>query len=273
MTVYIEYVILDNFVFTALICYLSYKILREKVRRIRCIAASTIGTACALVYPFIKSAALVIVFKVALYIVMCLILYIRLHSFFKRALTFLLATALIGGVQFMIGFIVHGDASAALRLPISELPLSIFFIPPIIMFLISKKVLGKINAHRLKQNYIYDIKLTIGSNSIKLRGLLDTGNSVRAEKDVIFVNKLTALDLLGGEYLTFMSGDKCAASTVVHTASGSKKIILLPGTIELYSGEDEHIFMDVQVGISDIKLNGEYEAILPLSILGKEKAL
>ncbi|MCH5164648.1 MAG: sigma-E processing peptidase SpoIIGA, partial [Clostridiales bacterium] len=232
MTVYIEYVILDNFIFTALICYLSYNILREKVRRFRCVAASTVGTACAIIYPFIKNAAFVIIFKVALYIVMCLILYVKLPNFFKRALSFLLATALIGGVQFMIGFIVHGNASAALRLPISELPISIFFIPPILMFFVCKQVLSKINAHRLKQNYIYDIKLTVGDKSLKLRGLLDTGNNVRAGRDVVFVNKLIALDLLGGEYLTFMSGDKAVSSTVVHTASGSKKIILLPGTIE-----------------------------------------
>ena len=171
----------------------------------------------------------------------------------------------------MIGFVVYGNASAALRLPVSELPLSIFFLPPIILFVILRKVFSVINAHRLRQNYSYDVKLTVYDKSLVLKGLIDTGNTVKAEKDVIFIGRLTALELLGAGYLNLLGNE--ANRATIYTASGSKKIILLPAKIELYLSKDEHIFMDVQVGISDIKLNGEYEAILPLSILGKEKAL
>lgn len=272
MSVYIEYVIIDNFTFTVLICYLSFKILRERVMVARCIIASIVGTACAVTYPLIKNAAVVVIFKVALYVIMCLILYLKLPKFIKRSLTFLFATAIIGGIQFMIGFAVYGNVSAALRLPVSELPLSIFFIPPIVLFFLSKKLLDMMNAHRLKQNYIYDFIMTVGEKSLKLRGLIDTGNGVKADRDVIFINKLTALDLLENDFFKMYENSENKYITV-QTAVGSKKIVLFPAKIELYSGKDEHIFMNVQVGISDIKINGEYEAILPLSILGKEKVL
>ncbi len=272
MTIYIEYVILDNFTFTALICYLSYKIMREKVRMVRIVVASIVGTVCAVFYPFIKNTVIIIIFKCALCIVMCIILYFRLSKPFLHSAVFLLSTCIVGGVQFMIAFMAYGNAYDALRLPISELPLSLFFIPPVILYFTAKKIMKKINEHRLKQNYIYEFKLTVGNKSSTIRGLIDTGNSVKAHNDVVFINRLVALDLWGLEYFGLLEGE-AASTTDIHTVSGNKKILLFPGKIELYLASDEHINMDVQVGIGDIKRSSEYEAILPLSILGKEKAL
>lgn len=166
----------------------------------------------------------------------------------------------------MLGFIVHGSVTAALRFPISELPLSIFFIPPILMFFIGKKIFNGINEHRLKQNYIFDFELTVADKSKKMKGLVDTGNNAKADKSVIFIGRITALDLLGSDYFNISAK---AQRMEISTAAGKKNIILLPGKIELYFNGDEHIFKDVQVGISDIK-NKEYEAILPLSVLDKE---
>lgn len=267
MTVYIEYVIADNFAFTFVICALSYKILREKVRRIRCVLASALGTACAVVYPFIYNAALVVVFKIALSIAMCLILFLKQKKLLLHSAVFFISTAIIGGVQFMIGYMVHGNVYAALRFPISELPLSLFFVPPLIMYLIIRRAFASLNAHRLKSNYIYELKLTLAGKSKMMRGLVDTGNMVKDERDVVFINRVTALDILGGEYFKCLRG---GSTLSVMTAAGSKKIVLLPGKIELYCGKDEHIIIDVQVGIGEIKSSGEYEALLPLSILVKE---
>lgn len=269
MVVYIEYVIADNLTFTALICAISYWIMREKVKKVRTAFATLVGTICAVIYPLIKSVWLVLCFKAALFVVMSIILYAGNSRPLLHSMCFLLGTAIVGGVQFMVGFIVHGNAIAALKVPIGDFPLSIFVLTPLCLFMISKSLLGKINAHRLKQNYIYDVKLTMGGKETKLKALVDTGNSVKADKDVVFIGKLTALDILGAEYITL---SRSASSMTIHTAAGDKKIILLPGKIELYSGTDEHIFMDVQVGIGDIR-KGEYEAILPLNIINKEKVL
>ena len=172
----------------------------------------------------------------------------------------------------MIAFLVHGNAFDALRLPVSDLPLSVFFLTSLSIFLCAKKLMKGINAHRTERNFIYDMKLTVRDKSKILRGLVDTGNTVRAERDVIFISSSAALDMMGMEFAKFLT-EKNASSIIVHTAIGDKKIILLPGQIELYLAEDEHIFIDVQVGIGNIKNNNEYEAILPLSVLDKEKAL
>ncbi|MBE5731359.1 MAG: hypothetical protein E7350_05395 [Clostridiales bacterium] len=270
MSVYIEYVILDNFVFTLLICYISYKIMREGARIGRCLSATAVATAVAVFYPFIKSTFWAVAVKIGLCGLMCVILYIKLPKFFLRSSVFLLSTALVGGVQFMLGFAVYGDACKALTHPISELPLSLFFIPPIILFFIAGKILARLNAHRLRQNYIYEIRLHTGQNSIKIRGLIDTGNSVKAERDVVFINSVTALELLGSRFFNVLTEKD--NSMDIHTASGNKKIILFDAKMQLYLSKDEHIFMDVQVGISDVK-HRDYEAILPLSVLGKERIL
>ncbi|MBR2971208.1 MAG: sigma-E processing peptidase SpoIIGA [Clostridia bacterium] len=270
MIVYIEYVILDNFVFTLLICYISYKIMRESAKMGRCIVATVVGTAIAVLYPFVKNMFWAVAVKVGLYCLMCVILYIKLPKFFLRSSVFLLSTALVGGVQFMLGFAVYGDAVKALTYPISELPLSLFFMPPLILFLVGRTILARLNAHRLRQNFIYEVRLNTGENSIRVRALVDTGNSVKAKRDVVFVSSVTALELLGSSFLKVVT--RKGNSMVIHTASGNKKIVLFDAKMELYLSKDEHIFMDVQVGISDIK-HCDYEAILPLSVLGKERIL
>ncbi len=260
---------MDNLFFTALICYLSYSIVREKAKKCRIIVASIIGTIGALFYPFISS-NFIFLYKLILFVVMCLILYLKLPKFFLHGMVFLLSTSIVGGIQFILAYTIYGNLNDALRLPISQLPLSVFFLPPLILFLVAKKLFFYINAHRLKQNYIYDMKLSIGNKSKELRGLIDTGNNVRSKNDVVFINDLIALELLGFEFFSVKEADK-ASSMIIHTATGNKKIFLLPGKIELYLSEDEHIFMDVQVGIGEIKPSSEFEVILPLSILGKEK--
>ncbi len=267
MVVYIESVIVDNLIFTALICCISYWIMRERIKKLRTFAASLIGTICAVGYPFVKNDFAVIGFKVALFFVMCAVLYIKGPKPILHSASFLLSTAMVGGAQFMAGFIYFGNASIALRVPISNIPLGLFLLVPAVVFFAVKKLFGKINAHRLKRNYIYDIKLTIGDKEAKLKALIDTGNSVKAERDVMFISKLTAIDILQSDYISLIDR---SPSITVHTAAGDKKIILLSGKIELYLSEDEHIFMDVQVGIGDIR-KGEYEAILPLNILNKER--
>lgn len=261
---------MDNIIFTLLICYISYKLMRQNAKKGRCIVATVVGTVVAVFYPFVKSTFAALAIKVGLCCIMCVILYIKLPKFFLRSAVFLLSTALVGGVQFMLGFVVYGDAVKALTYPISELPLSLFFIPPFILFFVGRKLLEKLNIHRVQENYIYEVSLNAEGNSVKLRGLIDTGNSVKAERDVVFISTATALELLGSSFFKFMTSKN--NSMVIHTASGNKKIILFDAKMQLYLSQDEHIFMDVQVGIGDVK-HRDYEAILPISVLGKERIL
>ncbi|MBR2967585.1 MAG: sigma-E processing peptidase SpoIIGA [Clostridia bacterium] len=271
MVVYIEYVILDNFVFTYLIANLSYRIVREKPKILRCIIASIVGTACAVFYPFVKDAVVVIIIKISLLSVMSFILYIKLPKFFVRVGAFLVCTAVFGGIQFMLGYLVYGDAQSALSLPISDLPLSVFFLTPIGLWLVARRLFAIINSYRIRKNYIYDLKLSSGENSVMIKGLIDTGNTVKDSKSVIFINAITAIELFGIDYLTLRNKDNSFINVL--TATGKKEINLFPAKIELYLAKDEHIFMDVQVGISNVCLGAEYQAILPLSVLEKEKIL
>ena len=271
MVVYIEYVILDNFSFTYLIASLSYRLIREKPKIFRCVVASILGTVCAVFYPFIKNSFAIIAIKVLLLGVMGLILYYKTTKFFVRIGAFLLCTAVIGGVMFMVGYLVFGDVQAALSLPISDLPMSVFVLTPICLSFAVKRLFIVINSYRIRKNYIFDLRLSSGEKSVMLKGLIDTGNSICADKCVIFISAITAIELFGASFLTRREG--CESSIIIMTATGEKEISLYPAKIELYLAKDEHIFMDVQVGIANVSLRTEYQAILPLSVLEKEKVL
>ena len=68
MDVYIEYVIIDNFVITFMIAALTYKLMLKHVAKLRSAIAAVVGTAIAIAYPFVYNDVLVIVIKLGLWV-------------------------------------------------------------------------------------------------------------------------------------------------------------------------------------------------------------
>lgn len=275
MSAYIEYVILDNFTVTCLIASLTYRIMLKRTNRIRTLVASLTGTAVAVFYPFVKNDVLVIIIKLALWIVLSLILFLKKEKFFMCALTFLGLTFLFGGVMFGIGFVVSGDATAAMRVNMLDFPVSVIIAGVFICWLAVKKILVKFHRMRDLGGVIYDFSLSVLGNTMKFRGLMDTGNRLYDKVSGLPVIVLSAKSLMGNisdeQFRIMFSGRGDTLQPQAHymeistVAGGKNKILLLkPDAFVLYSAGGGNILYDVMVGVSFSPLKDAigYDAIL-----------
>ena len=111
MIVYIEDVLLENFLITFLVLSVVYMLSGQKGSKVRHIFSSIFGALIALVYPLIyMSNILLILLKCGVGFIICLIAY---REKTKKQLLFytlfMLVTAVYGGVNLMISFCVYGS--------------------------------------------------------------------------------------------------------------------------------------------------------------------
>ncbi len=275
MSVYIEYVILDNFVITYMLAALTYRILLKRVAKIRSLIAAVVGTGVAVAYPFVKGNVWIILLKLGLYVVLCLILFLKKQKFFLCSLTFLGLTFLFGGMMFGIGFAVCGDLETTLRVNPMDFPVSIIIIGAFLCYLAARKI--AVRFHRVKDlgGVVYDFSLSLLGRTMKFRGLLDTGNRLYDKSSGLPVVIVSAKSLMGEvtdeQFRVMFSGrgetlQKGAHYMEINTVAGGKNKILLlrPESFVLYSKNEGNILYDVMVGVSFSPIRDAvgYDAIL-----------
>lgn len=260
MSIYIEFVIIDNLLFTSMICFASYVLIKQKPVYLRIAIASVVGTIVAIFYPFVQNIVLLILIKILLCLTETVILF-RKHKVLG-CLSFLCCTFALGGAQFCIGYAYFGSVEAALTLPISDLPLSLLVFPPFVLTAVGVKFISKLRKKNSLDGFRFVTELTVYGQKVKIEGMVDTGNAV---EDVIFLSEKKAFEVFSPEVLIKMFASK--QSIIVTTASGNKKIAVSECVLVLYSGKDEHILSQAKVGICPLQ---GVEALLPLSVLYKE---
>lgn len=272
MTVYIENVIIDNFMLTYLISEVSYKVGGVCAKKSRSIFAAAVGTAVALAYPFIKNDFALFAVKAALFALMCIILY----SGKKKKtlpLVFLAVTAAFGGAVFFAGFIFCGNAERALR-GLYDFSPGIIIASGFIVYKTIWKIKLALNRRRSVENFICDVKITIGGKSSNAKGLIDSGNCLFDKKSTLPVMLLSAssADVFIGEKGDYESGENFFGYTVLTDINGQKRKLplLKPDSIEIICGGSFQSISDgALIGIIDsgnIK-NGGYSAIVHPSMI------
>ena len=274
MVVYIEYVILDNFILTFTIAILSYRVCLMKVKKIRSLLASCCGTAVAICYPYFSNNILLNSVRIILLIVLGIILFARTGRMLRGTVSFLVITFLFGGVVFAINYIYLGNLEKALTQNVFPVPLSIVMFGTMMSVIIVTKCSHKLHKLQDVKNVLKKFSVTLLGKKIELLGMIDTGNRLYDQKSglpVVIVGLKSLLPYLSDEQLTAITigkGDSIdgAHYITVNTISGnSKKMLLLPAeNFMLYSDSDKHIFNEVVIGIaiSTMKDIVEYDAIL-----------
>ncbi|MGN1094681.1 MAG: sigma-E processing peptidase SpoIIGA [Candidatus Neoclostridium sp.] len=174
MTVYIENVIADNFAMTYMIAQLSYKICGIFAKKRRSVFAASVGSVVALLYPLINNDFALFSVKIALYSVMCLILYVGKNKPIAAAV-FLLVTALFGGVAFFISYAVCGSAQRAMREGSEFSPGALIFIGWL-AYKIACKAVEKAKRKKLDDHFFTTVIINVLGVEIKAKGLIDSGN-------------------------------------------------------------------------------------------------
>lgn len=194
MEIVIEYVLIDNLVINFLILFLSAKVLSSRFIWWRILIANAFGTAMSFVFPLLNLPGyLMIILKLLVGVVMVLIAYKtkNFKSFLLHFLTFLSATALFGGITFMISFLAYGS------LKIMNLSYSKNFPVGLIVGIVAcycYVTIGVINYIIKKQKikkFVYEMKIFYKDKTYKIAAYLDSAHNLIdpiTNQSVIIIN-------------------------------------------------------------------------------------
>lgn len=180
MTLYIEYVILDNMIIDYLLLSLIGVATKEKLKRIRKIIASTIGTLFAIFLPFVaKYRMFSIVYKCASALLMTLVIkkYKTLGNYIWHTTLLFVFTFLFGGLMIcMLSMIGIEYTTTSFILYNFEIPVSVFLIVFYLAYWLLKKVIHSLNNQIKYNNFTHKIVLIDNNEKVECVGYFDSGN-------------------------------------------------------------------------------------------------
>ena len=210
MDIYIEYVIIDNFVIDFCIILLMLKTLGLRVSKIRIILSSAIGTVLAIVLPLFKIYD-IIAFFVKLILSVAMIFtassYKSKKQCFYAFLLFYTYTFVMGGACFGLLYLYCGDVTLGAFLNYSSavpIGLVVFVILGYVYFI--NLIIRFFKKRRDIINFLYDVQIYYKDNNIKVIGFLDSGNRLyfnETNAPVIVINLKTALRLINSDEVDF----------------------------------------------------------------------
>jgi len=278
MSVYIEYVVIDNLVITALICLISYRVLKMRPDKLKTSVAAVTGTCAAVTYPFLQLHFLwLLLIKAALFGLLSVILFYKKVRLYKGAAVFLMVTGLFGGLIFMVAYIALGDASAALSLPAYDFPLGVILLLPVGLYYVLKGVVSAVRRHRARADFSFKFDVTALGKTVTAMGYLDSGNLLCDEKTglpVIVAGAILTTGLLSEKQFELIIRGKgtevCKGARYIKfdTISREEQILTVPAeNFKLYTGEDANILKvitpkEVMLGLSFKRLGTGCDALL-----------
>ena len=176
---------------------------------------------------------------------------------------------MVAGVILMLSLAVEGSVKYEHYFIINEVPVGIIVFTALILLGVAKKIILKINRYRDLSGLEYYAEFEYCGVLGRLRCFLDTGNRLYDERNglpivVVSANKFFATISLEGLNTYLKEGREMFYSAV---CGKSKMTLIKPDFFRLYSSRGENILIDVMIGIVFGKLNGEHDAILPLSVI------
>lgn len=183
--VYIDLLLVVNFVIDFLVLLSVKKILRRNVKIVKLIFAATFGEL-SLILLFINLnnfILLLIKFVFGIFIILICFGYRSLNYFKDNLLYFYLGNILLGGGIYFLNLNIEAHSRNFFAL---NSIISLIF-SPIIIYLYSKKILKLKNFY----SYFYKVELFSSGQRIELNAYLDTGNNLKdpyKNRNIIIVN-------------------------------------------------------------------------------------
>ena len=264
MSVYIEYVIIDNMAVNSLLLALVFRSLKEKVPKWRTLASAGLGTLFSCLLPLVSlpvwaSLPLKLLLSVAMVLIVKgkrrLILYLLLFYLF----TFLFGGAVIGAFYLFTGQMIAGeDGALAYNL---DVPVGLIVIGIALVVFAAEKLFSVFYRRRETANFSREVRIECEGRTVRVRGYLDSGNllSLKGEP-IVMVTPRTALGILGISDFRDVSCHKRDFEYIeIKTVSGTKRLPVFR-VDKLFVGENA--YDRVWCGISFEKFGMECDVLL-----------
>ena len=239
MNVYVEYVVLDNFVIDTLLLWAVALTLRLTYKRYRIVLGGAVGAACAVVSVYIDGFWLYLI-KICCLFAMCVVAVgfgkkLFWHILLTVAYTFVLGGAIIGLFNlFKIDYVNSDGQFYQMKVPLFVYVLAV----TLVAFLCYSIVIFVKNA---KKTAPYRVKVQIElDKTYTVDGFCDSGNTLTYDGvPVCFVTK----SFKGfADYFAAQTLKGKVVSIDVSTVAGAQKVAAVEGKITL-KGEQKKVYL------------------------------
>ena len=180
MNIYVDVVIMENFIVDLFILVITCKILKIQTNKIRIIIASIIGGvySIVMVIPQINIFAS-IPFQIAISFIIIFIAFNknRIFIIFKGVGVFILVSIVLSGMCFMFT-IVQSNYSVDKSFQVEDNSFKNIILSLIIIYFISCRIIAFIKDRTVVSNFIFDIEFEYSGKISSIKGFLDTGNEL-----------------------------------------------------------------------------------------------
>ena len=255
MTVYIEYVIIDNVVIDYLMLKATFALTGIRSSRGRLFLCSFFGAAVALIYPLIESVtAISVVLKIlsGLLIVCLAAKYNTVKSYYINAVVFFCFTFLTGGAIIGVFSILSIPYSA-------ELSVALMAIPAYFIIRAVSEVLKFVYRRKDVVKLTYKLDLTLLGRVVPAVGFLDTGNALYDGDNAVIVTDKKFFLALAGDNLIKLKLKKLTVKTVL--SSGENFAVSLD-ELKIYIEDKVNIYNNVTLLVVSKGVGEGYDVIL-----------
>lgn len=242
---YIEFVILDNFVLTFLAGTVAARLCHSRVNVFRAVGASTLGTVVAVFYPYLHCGFwLQLGLKIALWLVLSIIMYVKTPRFAVSSLLFLVLTFAFGGASYALGYLLFQSADKANAF-CEKFPLFLTIGCGTLVYLAARFAIKRLRLVRARAPYNYGAVVEVFGKKMTFEAFLDTGNCVfdeRTNLPVIITDLKRFTDKLdGASAIEFMKNADRLPTVTVNTPAGKSEIFIVkPSAVTVYTDRQPH---------------------------------
>lgn len=255
MTVYIEYVLIDNFLIDYLLLKATFSTTGISVRKGRLFLCAIFGAVTAIVYPFFENFYILqTVFKIfsGFLIVLIAVKFSSVKSYVINALIFFLYTFLMGGA--IIGIY------NLLNIPYqTEISVAFMVIPVYLLITGMERAIKYLYRRREIMKLTVKVELEFSNKKVALNGFYDTGNGVYdGDSPVIFCTKKTFTEIVGDNLLRAKLKKIC-----IFTVNGeTENFAVSLDKIKIYNKDEPNIYNNVTLCATKNSVGDGYDVIL-----------
>ena len=267
MIVYIDILILVNFIVNLFIMHVTVQTLRKKVKFIWMCISSVLGSLYVLtvVYPNLIYLSY-IPFKILIVIIMILIVFREKNILFniKASLIFILYSILLAGMCLLIQ--INNSVDMTFDIIIINFPYERLMLSVMVIYMVIYRLMIFIGDRKKISILIYTIDIISKNHKKTIKAFLDTGNELRepaTNLPVLIVEKDMLKDLLLDKNNTYL-----IPYTVV-SGSGGNLIGFKPEYINIHIDKNCIETRDVIIAFCDYKLSkdNDYNGLMSRGIL------
>ncbi len=296
MTVYLDILILENMAINFIILAATSHFSRIKVSTLKLVLGAFIGAAyvIAAFYPGFHI-CFTLVGKLLLSMVIIAVTFWpeKLRDFLRLLAIFYLVSFVFGGAAFALFYFSDSGGSVYNGVfYIESFPLKLLVISMVIAYLVIKWSWSFVKTRMIKEDVMVPISIEFGGNSVSVKSLIDTGNSLRdpiSNLPVVVVEYTAVKELLPSEISEAFKDRteenlELLSETIIKTdwasrfrlipfnSLGKENGMLIgfkPDRVEVGAEDERKDYSDVIVGIynNNLSCDQSYRALLSLELV------